>query len=207
MGLIKVTLCGLLAYNQNLFDPDPTARTGLVLPTEEEIAAYTGQATVENTQLLDILASREDIIDVIIERDGDFPLLYADPDFLASAMYSWSRSNIYKWASLAASCLAVYNPVENYDRRSEITREGSSESGGTAVHSETAFNTGEYSGKSKDESAGTTADNESVLEYVHGNIGIRSAQELIAQQREIAAFNYFDVIADDFKRRWCIDIY
>lgn len=41
----------------------------------------------------------------------------------------------------------------------------------------------------------------------HGNIGVRSSQELIMQEREIAEFNIYDRIINDFRMRFCILVY
>ena len=43
---------------------------------------------------------------------------------------------------------------------------------------------------------------------VHGNIGVRSAQELVEQEIELAAkANLQQLIIDDFKRRFCLLVY
>lgn len=207
MGLIKVTLIGMLAYDSHILDYDMNTKTGLYLPTWHYIEQYILNPPVDNMQLLNVLCDRTAIIDNIIERCGDLPLLYADPEFFRAALYPWSISNLYKWASIASTCVYEYDALENYNRHTDISRTGNGSSSGTNTHSETAFNTGEYAGKAKDTSNGTSSDSEAVEETVRGNIGIRSSQELIMQQREIASFNYFDVIARDFCDRWCIELY
>ena len=207
MGLYKVTLLGMLAYNPDLLKPDMINKRGLVLPSLHDIETYYTESALDNDQLLQILGDHESIIDTIVERNGDFPMLYADPDFFRAALYSWSMANRYKWASLAASCLYVYNPLDNYDRHTDITRSGESSSSGESVHAETAFNSGNFDGKARETSSGSSDDSETVEETVRGNVGVRSSQELIAQQREIVVFNYYDVIASDFKERWCIEYY
>lgn len=42
---------------------------------------------------------------------------------------------------------------------------------------------------------------------VHGNIGVMSTQDMIKQEREIAMFNLYDVMIQDFKDRFCILVY
>ena len=208
MAYAKVTLIGVLAYDRNFFDVNTDEGTGLVLPTPNTVENYYVPKTpVDNLPLLQVLTSRENIIDTIIERAGDFPMLYPDPVFLAHAMYSWSVGNQYKWSVLIASALAEYNPYENYDRYSDISREDSAESTSTGVFSETAFNSTSAREKTRNEGNGESSTSEVVTEHVHGNIGVRSAQELIMQQREIAQFNIYDIIARDFIDRWCVERY
>ena len=41
----------------------------------------------------------------------------------------------------------------------------------------------------------------------HGNIGVTTSMQLIQEQRNIAQFNIYDFITDDFKKRYCILVY
>ena len=43
--------------------------------------------------------------------------------------------------------------------------------------------------------------------HVHGNIGTVTAQEMIRQEREIAQFNLYEMMIQDFKDRFCILVY
>ena len=43
--------------------------------------------------------------------------------------------------------------------------------------------------------------------HAHGNIGVMSTQDMIAQEREIDKFNMYDIIINDFKMRFCILVY
>lgn len=43
--------------------------------------------------------------------------------------------------------------------------------------------------------------------HVHGNIGTVTAQEMIRQEREIAQFNLYELMIQDFKDRFCILVY
>lgn len=43
--------------------------------------------------------------------------------------------------------------------------------------------------------------------HVHGNIGTVTAQDMIKQEREIAMFNLYDTMIDEFKQRFCILVY
>ena len=43
--------------------------------------------------------------------------------------------------------------------------------------------------------------------HAHGNIGVMSTQDMIKQEREIALFNLYDIIIDEFKQRFCVMVY
>lgn len=42
--------------------------------------------------------------------------------------------------------------------------------------------------------------------HAHGNIGV-TTQQLIQEEREIARFNLYDIIIEDFKQRFCVLVY
>lgn len=41
----------------------------------------------------------------------------------------------------------------------------------------------------------------------HGNIGVTTTQQMIEQERDMAKFNIFQVILDEFKQRFCVLVY
>lgn len=43
--------------------------------------------------------------------------------------------------------------------------------------------------------------------HVHGNIGTVTAQKMITEEREIAKFNVYDFMIQDFKQRFCCLVY
>lgn len=42
---------------------------------------------------------------------------------------------------------------------------------------------------------------------VHGNIGTVTAQDMLKQEREVALYDLYGMIADDFKQRFCLMVY
>ena len=77
----------------------------------------------------------------------------------------------------------------------------------------TGTDTMNYSGTIKDEfgegSSGQTTENKKDKHdgHVHGNIGIRSSQELLQQEYDIARFNIVEQITDLFIMEFCIPVY
>lgn len=53
---------------------------------------------------------------------------------------------------------------------------------------------------------GQVIENENTLR-AHGNIGVTTTQEMIKQEREIALFNIYDAIIEDYKHRFCVLVY
>lgn len=53
----------------------------------------------------------------------------------------------------------------------------------------------------------STTSQETHTLHAHGNIGVTTSQQLIEEQRKIELFNLYDIIIEDFKRKFCILIY
>jgi hypothetical protein len=43
--------------------------------------------------------------------------------------------------------------------------------------------------------------------HIHGNIGVTTSQQMIQQEREVAALNVADLIVQEFKQRFLLMIY
>ena len=210
MARYKITLIGLYTYSPALFEQ-------LEVPDNDPTKTYN--------------IDRDTLIANILERGGDFPVLYPNWDFMRYMIGVWSKNCAYMFKTLLDTMNADFNPIENYDRHSEITRQGSGTSSNTSagessnsstgqdVNSQTAFNSDTFKDarRSTTTGSGTSTDNatsqssgstiETVQEYIHGNIGVRSGQELVEQSRNMAMFKIYDVIANDFINRFCIKIY
>lgn len=179
MARIKLTVVGLYNYNPDLFDR-------MTLP--DGVDKY---YLVQN----------------ILERAGDMPLLYPNYDFMESMIGVWAHNEGDIWAKLHATTTLEYNPIENYNRVDEIDRDVSSTGESTGISAQTAFNsdsfkdTGKSTGNSKD------TGNEKVRSRSYGNIGVTTSQQMIEQEREVAQFCIYDFITQSFIDRFCIEIY
>lgn len=101
MASAKITLFGMYEFGETTGDYE--LFSGLSLPDQIPDAA----------DVLDALQFN------ILERGGEFEVLYADPSFMIAAIAKWS----YKWAPTILrwwrALNTEYNPLENYDRMEE----------------------------------------------------------------------------------------
>lgn len=196
MGQIKVPLMALYRFDNRLFDD-------LALPVIDG-KPFAEPGLVRTNILLEC---------------GELGVFYTNPDFMRVAIKAWSNKMLPVWQKLANSEHFVYNPVENYDRHEEWTDDstGASTTEDTGHTDNTgsgwAFDSDAWQNQNKDvgdvSSSGSanTTSNSKHVGYTHGNIGIRSAQELIEQERKLDLFNTIDKIIDDFKHQFCVVIY
>ena len=179
MARIKLTVVGLYNYNEHLFDR-------MFLPDNVE---------------------RDFLVQNILERAGDFPLLYPNYDFMESMIYVWSHNEADIWAKLDESTRLEYNPIENYDRIDEITRNVSSTAESVGVSSQTAFNSDTFKDTGKSTGNSSDSGTEIVSSRSHGNIGVTTPMQMIREFRDISQFCIYDFITQSFIDRFCIELY
>lgn len=192
MAMYKVSLLGLYNFDNTLFE-QITMPSVVLTPGEAPQVVY--------------IPDKDTLISLILEKSADFPALYPDWDFMHFMCGVWSKNCAYMMQTLWQTLNAKFNPIENYDRHSSITRETSAQSGGTVVGAQTAFNSDTFKDTGKSTSTDSATGTETVTDYTHGNIGVRSGQELQAQSREMAMFKWYDIVSDDFINKFCVQIY
>lgn len=176
---------------------------------------------------------KETLVDLILSECSDLEILYPNPEVLKGLIGVWSRTQQFEWNKLYQTMLFEYDPIANYDRTEtrefESAASGSSEDGGTDITTGNADSLNQV--KAFDTSAGTMTDkeknivnNENQTNYGHtnqnsynkqdnetirakGNIGVTTTQQMIEQERNAAKFNLYQIIAEEFKQRYCLLVY
>lgn len=170
---------------------------------------------------------KENVKDNILLESESLEVVYSNPDFIKAAITVWSTERLPIWEKLYATTQYEYNPIENYDRYEQGTNSTSGTSSGQnesessgeneSVTSNTAYDSNTFADSAKANSSGSnnvtnSGNNEyensgSFTTHVHGNIGVRSSQELIEQERRIADFCITSYIVDEFINKFCIGVY
>lgn len=205
-----------------LYDYDPTIMDGLTLPVLPDSAS----------DLYDLAGVEPPNKDVLITelclQLAELEIIYPDPDVMRKAIAAWSAIRLPVWQRMYNTTLYSYNPIHNKDANidRQETRtpnlvatstiisnhtEGSSETGVSA------FNASDYQARDK---ITTSADNtgsstvastgtETIrhVDREYGNVGVTATQHLIQMERDISAFDIYQYIIDDFRRRFCLLVY
>lgn len=171
--------------------------------------------------------SKADLINNICSQLAELELLYPNPDVMKTLIGVWSNACQYEWNKLYESMILEYNPIDNYDRtemRSLNSQgNGSSQDGGsdtfagngtgkvagfnsqnTVTRDENVNSSTSTYGKTNTEQF-TKSDTETIRS--RGNIGVTTSQQMIEQERNVAKFNLYDTITEEFKLRFCILVY
>ena len=199
MSTMNLTLIGMYDYDNTIFD-------GLTLPDEID---------------------KQDFINVLLMRSGEFELLYPSADFLKPAIEVWARKwrpTFDKWVE---GQKATWNPIENYDRYEESndkTTSSGNESdttnvsgGGSNEHTVSAYDSAAYQPADKDVNESSSNSTSSTQtsgtsdrdfnSHIHGNIGVTQASDMLRSFYDISAWNLLDHMADLFVTEFCIMTY
>lgn len=134
---------------------------------------------------------------------------YFDTTSIASLI-----ANLYtvQWHKYLAYTTAEYDPVENYDRKSDITitREYSDTDAGTNKNKTLAFNSTELKQTDENSSSNTGSGNstETTVDRTHGNIGVTTAAQMLEGDSKFwLKFNYYKILFDDVDRVLALSCY
>lgn len=191
----KMTIISLYNYDNSLFDSFnvPGAMPAANIPAAQKSVA----------------------IAKILLDCAELEVMYPDPDFMKYAITNWSAINAKKWEKLWYTENVNYDPIANVDALEQETHDlkysrdlkyGIDDKGNYQ-----GFNSSTYRNVSQQDAQNTedgyTDDTGTITKERHGNIGVTSTQQLINQEREAADFSMYQVIADDFKKSFCVLVY
>lgn len=194
----KLSILGLYRWNKNIFQD-------MALPAEVDREVVTWQ---------------------ILEDCGELEILYTDPDYMQQSIQQWSMAMLPNWRKIVDALTAEYNPVWNKDGTiretftyGTIEQSGSGNGSGTNNERDkvAGFNsdtTHEREERSSDSASTTTtqsrqeAHTDTTERIEQGNIGVTESSAMVRHEVELRAeYNIYQIIADDFKRKYCLMVY
>jgi len=160
----------------------------------------------------------------ILEECAELEILYSDPDYMKLSIQHWSASMLPNWQKIVTALIAEYNPIWNkdgtinetmiygQDKVTAVTGQRDQ----TNTHSVSGFNEQGMHASDEDHAVGqqatdtntrdTRTDTRTVIEQ--GNIGVTESSAMVRHEVELRAeFNIYQIIADDFKKKYCLMVY
>lgn len=172
---------------------------------------YLAQPSIFDGLRLPDAIEKQTLIPELVAQCAEFEILYPDPLFMKNMIRTWSTAMLYKWDKLYNTMLLQYDPISNYDRHEEWTDSGSSEvsPGSTQTTSQQGYNEAGFVDATKVTAGGKDSTEASSTHSgrMYGNIGVTTSQQMLQSERDVADFNIYQIIIDDFKRRFCVMVY
>ena len=142
----------------------------------------------------------------ILSECAELEILYPDTETFKTILSAWCKGRKEVWQRMANALSAEYSITENYDRSEEWTDTSTGSSNSVNKAKGYQMTQPEMIPQTRNESDGNSSSTH--RGRVHGNIGVRSAQELVEQELTLAAkADLEEVIVKDFKDRFCLLIY
>lgn len=208
MAMTKVTLWGWYQYKPDLFNDAP-------FPAN---------------------ASKDILIDLLMERCGMLYTRHQQPDYLKQNITNWFTRKQKSFSRMFTALEEEYNPLHNYDRHEEYTdtpnitytktggHKNDIENQNTISHENkvSAFNSSAYepntntSGTDKGNSTETfTYQSEQEAEngtrthegHFYGNIGVTTNQQMLQAELEIRQYDLYEVIVKNFEKDFLCQVY
>lgn len=180
----------------------------------------------------DIFGFMDYFIPELFRQAGELPLVYHNPQMLRAMIKTWSETHRAEWNKLTRTTNLQYDPIANYDRTETWTETGgykdlvshggqdSANTTATGTNSVAAFNSPNLQPQDKSTSDGTattkyghqvatdrTYNNYTRTGTAKGNIGVTTTQQMIQQERDIAMFNIYNIIINEFINDFCVAVW
>lgn len=156
--------------------------------------------------------NKETLKNVILMTGGEFPVLWANPDFVQQMIGVWSakmQPTFERWVKTLA---IEYDPLYNYDRFEEYTDKENTEGAtqGTNTRSVTGYDsdTLRTNDQTRDDSSGTSDRELEHKAHLYGNIGVTTSQQMLEAEMDVTRkFNIYELIAEEFINEFCVRVW
>lgn len=171
--------------------------------------------------------SKDDLITNLLTETAELETVIPNPDIFKEVLGAWSRRMRPIWDKLYTTTTLTYNPIYNYDRTEEYTDGETTDTNGTSNTAQTLDSKTEHSVVGFNETSAALADTNSTsgspktdttvsnkqtrnLEHkarMYGNIGVTTTQQMLEAERNVDRFDIYAEIINDFKKRFCLEVY
>ena len=160
----------------------------------------------------------------ILEDCAELEVLYSDPDYMQASIAKWSAAMLPAWKKMQQALTAEYNPIWNKDGtiidqmiygEDKVTGVTGARDQ-TNTHSVSGFNVTTFQNADQDHATSVQAtdtntrqthtDTRTITEQ--GNIGVTESSAMVQHEVELRSdYNIYSIIANDFKKHYCLMVY
>lgn len=146
----------------------------------------------------------------ILEDCAELEVLYSDPEYMQASIHNWSSAMLPGWTKIQEALTAKYNPIWNKDgtiretfNYGAITSTGNRTDKVAGFNSDTTHEREQAEGTSRQEAHTDTTER-----IEQGNIGVTESSAMVRHEVELRQdYNIYSIIADDFKKHYCLMVY
>lgn len=155
---------------------------------------------------------KQTLIGSIVMKGGEFPMLWANPDFVKRMIGVWSNKMQPTFERWVKTLAIDYEPLFNYDRYEEYTDTENTEgsSSGTNTRKVTGYDsdTLRTNDQNEDSSSGSTDRELEHKAHLYGNIGVTTSQQMLEAEMDVSRrFNIYELISEEFINEFCVRVW
>lgn len=152
------------------------------------------------------------LVQNIINNYAELEVLYPDPDFMEQAIAQWAASRLRTWTDMVKVMYEDYDPFINIKRDEvrTIVQDRDLNSEGTSTLSVSAWNSDDFENRNQQQTGATDSGRVTTTEHFHveGDSAITDAQDVLRKEMEVrTAYNMYDIVMNEFKKRFLLQIY
>lgn len=163
------------------------------------------------------------LVDLLLMETAELEVIYPDFDFMKQALGRYSTSRKIEWGRMLDVLAEKYNPLHNFDRNEEYTDNetgnntstNSNTTTGTTTEQTTGFNSETFVDQGKQDISGNTnytGNSNATRQLTHkarlyGNIGVTKSQEMLRDELEVRKTDFYNIIVEEIKNRFCLLVY
>lgn len=185
-------------------------------------------STIFDNMVLPSGISLDEVVDNIVLKYGNTPLLIPAPEIMKFYIGRWSSKRLAQWERFKEAIEKQYNPIENYNRLEErdsdfihghkIGSNNTTTYGSATENQISADNASTYQADRRSNNSGSDSvnlsethsgeDKEKITSKISGNIGVTTSQQMLTSELDlIPRLNLIDYITDDFHQEFCLFVY
>lgn len=187
--MATISILGLYNWDSTLFDD-------MTMPS------YTDEHGV--TFNLD----RDTLIDSILIELGELETLFPDAEKMKEIIGIWSRRREPSWSRMYRVLIEDYDPFINIQRDEERKIIQDRDLKGTYKGKVNGWNSTEPVDRDSADTTDTGKITTTETYHLEGDSAITDAQDILKKEIEVRkSYNMYDIIIEEFKRRFCLMVY
>ena len=136
----------------------------------------------------------------IIAECAELEVSYSNAKTFKYIMEKWSFARVDAWSRVFKALSAEYSPIENTDKYEETTL-------GPVENSGKRFNATYDGPEIQSERVENTSKSVINSVHAHGNIGVTTNQQMINEEINLRKTDIYEIIVQDFKSMFTLQIY
>lgn len=187
------------------------------MATMSIIALYTWDNTIFDGMVMPSYVDKEDVVHVL-DRDilintimmetGELETLFANSEKMKELLKIWSMRRVDSWSRMFEVLDTKYDPFINIVRDETRTIKQERNLKSTYKGKVNAWNSTTPVDRDSSESGDTGEIKTTENYHLEGDSAITDAQDIMRKEVEARKqFNIYDIITEEFKRRFCLMVY